>query len=126
MADTAQLEYILSFLTVVLVCLTIALVVLGYRAENRLDKLIDVLLVQTGGTVERTLEISSVEVTGKIEDVIFDLGTITTDAHVEAGLVEDRIVVSYRLSWESTVYEILCKYVDAKRLPKQIFSDLAK
>jgi hypothetical protein len=127
MDDTYELEFLLGILTVVLVVLTVALVVLGYRTEKRMDRLIDVFLVETGANVERTIEVSTLGITREIEEVMDDLYAITIDAHVEAGVVDDQLVVSYRLSWESTVYLVLEKSVgDKKILPAQIYAPLAE
>lgn len=119
-------------LTSVLAILTVALVVLSIRAENRLTRLVRSLdnllrtqLLLTGATVERAIEISTHNLTKKIEDVVYDLYDLPKDARIEAGFGEKYLVVSYRLSWEPRVFALLKGCVDdAKCLGEEVYSKL--
>lgn len=133
------LESILGILTIALVFLTIGLLVLASRAEKLLEGLTTVLKqsvdVQTSllhvqflltvSTVDRTIEVPLVHFTKKIEQVMYDLNDITADARLEAGVVGQELEVSYRLSYEDAVYEVLRKSVDdASCLPEKVYQKL--
>jgi hypothetical protein len=133
------LESILGILTIALVFLTIGLLVLASRAEKLLEGLTTVLKqsvdVQTSllhvqflltvSTVDRTIEVPLVHFTKKIEQVMYDLNDITADARLEVGVVGQELEVSYRLSYEDAVYEVLRKSVDdASCLPEKVYQKL--
>ena len=147
------LETILGILTIVLVFLTLGLVALARRAETLLKKLIEAIektlppiektgellqksvdvqrsllrvqFLATVSTVDRTIEVQINHLTRKVEDVIFELCHITRDAKIETGVVEKELEVTYRLSYEETVYAVLEKSVDdIKCLPGRVYSEL--
>lgn len=137
--DPSVLEPILGALTIVLVILTFGLFVLAARAEKLLKGLTAVLKqsvdVQTSllrvqflltvSTVDRTIEIPLARFTKKIEQVMYDLDDITGDAKLEVGVVGQELEVSYRLSYEDAVYEVLQKSVDDPNcLPEKVYRKL--
>lgn len=131
MSDST-LELTLNILTVVLITLTIALVILGIRAENRLNRLATVLVrllriqyIHTGSVAERTIEIELSHLTTRSNAIILSLQKISRDAHIRTRIRNGKLVVSYRFMWEDAVLDTLAKCVDDKKyLPPRIYSRL--
>jgi len=129
-------EQLLSELTEALVLLTLVLIgvtfLIGIRAENRLNRLNQILTrllrieyIHIGVAVTRSVEMPTTELNTNVTEVVTKLNGLSPDGYVKTQITSDKLHVSYIFNLEAGVYGILRSALkDPSKLPPEEYSQL--